>query len=59
MITNYRTWVSGVTPNHLRPDKGAIPFKQAKIMAHNILKDKIIVGHSVKHDFDVMEFLET
>jgi len=28
-------------------------------MAHRILKDKIIVGHSVKHDFDVMELPET
>jgi len=27
-------------------------------MAHALLKDKIIVGHSIKHDFDVMEFGE-
>ena len=58
-VTNYRTWVSGVTPDHLRPDKGAITDQQAKKMAHNILKDKIIVGHSLKHDFDVMEYTET
>jgi len=58
-ITNYRTWVSGITPDLLRPDKGAIPFKEAKEMAHRILKDKVIIGHSVKHDFDVIELPET
>jgi hypothetical protein len=29
-VSNYRTWVSGVTPKHLKPESGAIPFKQAK-----------------------------
>lgn len=58
-VTNYRTWVSGVTPNHLRAESGAIPFKQAKEQAHRLLKDKIIVGHSLKHDFDVLELPET
>ena len=51
MITNYRTWVSGVTPDKLRTENGAIFFKEAKKKAHAILKDKIIVGHSVNHDF--------
>jgi len=26
MVTNYRTWVSGVTPIHLKSENGAIPF---------------------------------
>jgi len=25
-VTNYRTWVSGVTPHHLKPESGAIPY---------------------------------
>ena len=58
-VTNYRTWVSGVTANHLKPENGAIPFKEAKQMAHKILKNKIIVGHSIKHDFDVIELPES
>jgi RNA exonuclease 4 len=57
-VTNYRTWVSGVSPASLRPENGAIPFKLAKLEAHKILKDKIIVGHSLKHDFDVLELSE-
>lgn len=55
MITNYRTWVSGVTPNMLKTENGAIHFKEAKEIAHKILRDKIIVGHSLKHDFDVLD----
>ena len=50
-ITNYRTWVSGITPEKLDPERGAIHFSQAKKEAHRILKDKIIIGHSLKHDF--------
>jgi len=59
MITNYRTWVSGITPQKLNPARGAIHFKEAKIEAHRILKDKVIVGHSLKHDFSVLEWPET
>ena len=54
-VTNFRTWVSGVTPEKLRPENGAIPFKRAKAIAHEILKNRIIVGHSLKHDFTCLE----
>ena len=53
-ITNYRTWVSGITPEKLDPEQGAIAFSLAKREAHEILKDKIIIGHSLKHDFQVL-----
>lgn len=57
-ITNYRSWVSGVTPDKLKVENGAIHFKEAKKIAHKILSQKIIVGHSLKHDFEVLEFTE-
>ena len=53
-ITNYRTWVSGVTPEKLKVENGAIPFKKAQAIAFDLLKNKIIIGHSLKHDFTCM-----
>ena len=41
-ITDYRTWVSGVTADKLKVENGAIFFKEAKRIAHALLKDKII-----------------
>ena len=58
-ITNYRSWVSGITPQKLDPKNGAIQFKQAKEEAHEILKNKVIIGHSLKHDFQVLQLPET
>lgn len=36
--------------------KNAVPFKKAREESHKILLNKIIVGHSLKHDFSVLEF---
>lgn len=54
-VTNYRSWVSGVTQDKLKVENGAIHFKEAKAKALEILKDKIIVGHSLGHDFSAIE----
>lgn len=55
-VTDFRTWVSGVQPYHLKEENGAITFEQAKEESHRILKDKIIVGHSLNHDFRVLDY---
>ena len=55
-IIDFRTWVSGVHPFHLKEENGALPFREAKAQAHRILKDKVIVGHSLNHDFSVLDF---
>ena len=55
-ITDFRTWVSGITPAHLKESNGAISFSEAKKNSHRILKDKIIVGHSIHHDFKALEY---
>lgn len=58
-VTNYRTWVSGVTSDKLKVENGAIHFKEARAKALEILKDKIIVGHSLGHDFSALEIPES
>lgn len=55
-ITDYRTWVSGVEPYMLNPKNGAVSFQLAKQEVHRILKDKVIVGHSLEHDFTCLDY---
>lgn len=54
-VTDYRTKISGVSPESLMRENGAITFIESKEIAHRILKDKIIIGHSVFHDFQALE----
>ena len=51
-ITNFRTWVSGVTPAHMAKAK---TYKEARAEVHKLLKGKTIVGHSLRHDFGVLD----
>ncbi len=51
-ITDYRTPWSGIVEEHMTC---AIPFLQARKEVSEILKNKIVVGHSVGNDFRVLE----
>ncbi|CDR37750.1 CYFA0S01e16358g1_1 [Cyberlindnera fabianii] len=48
-VTDWRTWVSGVTPAHM---KDATDFKTAQKEVASLLDDRILVGHAVEHDLE-------
>ncbi|XP_052834001.1 RNA exonuclease 4 [Octopus bimaculoides] len=51
-ITSYRTSVSGITPDLLID---ATDFRTVQRDVAALIKDSILVGHSVNHDLDVLE----
>nr|XP_057932396.1 apoptosis-enhancing nuclease-like [Doryrhamphus excisus] len=51
-VTDYKTRWSGIRPHHLRH---AMPFAQATEEILRILEDKVVVGHSVYNDFNVLD----
>jgi len=50
-VKDFRTHVSGVTAAML---KNAMPFRTAQDKVAEIIKDKILVGHAIKNDFDAL-----
>ncbi|TYZ64942.1 hypothetical protein PybrP1_000615 [[Pythium] brassicae (nom. inval.)] len=52
-VTDFRTHVSGIRSRLL---KTAIPFAQCLKEVGKLLKDKIIVGHALKNDFQALLF---
>ena len=52
-ITDYRTFVSGVRPTDLRVGY-ARPYNEVQRDVAALLKDKILVGHAVQGDLDVL-----
>jgi RNA exonuclease 4 len=52
-ITDYRTHVSGIEPKHLRKDV-ARPFDEVRDDLKILLTGRILVGHAVKNDLDVL-----
>jgi len=50
-VTDYRTFVSGIEPKHLKD--GAVSLSEAQKMVAQILTGRILVGHSVHHDLQV------
>ena len=52
-ITDYRTPWSGITRSDMR---NALPMQEALEKIHRILSDKIVVGHALQFDFDVLKY---
>lgn len=50
-VTDYRTFVSGVRPHDMENGK---PFAQVQEEVHKIVKDKILIGHALKHDLKAL-----
>jgi RNA exonuclease 4 len=51
-VTDYRTQVSGITPELLL--KKGLPFKIVQKRVYELLKNKIVIGHALKNDFDAL-----
>ncbi|KAK5670415.1 3'-5' exonuclease [Batrachochytrium dendrobatidis] len=51
-VTDYRTKYSGIRPALLK-SKGRA-FKEVQQKVADILKDRIVIGHAVKHDFEAL-----
>jgi RNA exonuclease 4 len=52
-VTDYRTAVSGIEPRHLQKDV-ARPFDEVREDLRILLAGRILVGHAVKNDLDVL-----
>ena len=52
-VTDYRTAVSGIEPRHLHKDV-ARPFDEVREDLRILLAGRILVGHAVKNDLDVL-----
>ena len=52
-ITDFRTEKSGIRPHHL---VGAPAFESVRSEVVALLNNKIIVGHSLDHDFEVLDY---
>jgi RNA exonuclease 4 len=49
-IVDYRTFVSGITPEHLNRED-ALPILEVRRIVGELIHDKIVVGHGLKNDF--------
>ncbi|KAM9855011.1 apoptosis-enhancing nuclease [Aulostomus maculatus] len=53
-VTDYRTRWSGIRRHHLQ---NATPFDQAREEILSVLEGKVVVGHSIYNDFEVLDTL--
>jgi RNA exonuclease 4 len=53
-VTDYRTFVSGILPEHIESEE-ALSFHECQKIVHSILRDKIVVGHALCNDFEALK----
>ncbi|ABO94874.1 predicted protein, partial [Ostreococcus lucimarinus CCE9901] len=53
-VTDYRTAVSGVRAKDLTAANGAVAFKKVQAQMSELLRGRILVGHSLKNDMRVL-----
>ena len=53
-VVDFLTWVSGITPSQL---ENSLTFEHYRDKIFKMLKDAIIVGHSLRSDFEVSMFI--
>lgn len=50
-VTDWRTWVSGVRPEDMEQ---ALTFEEAQAKVAELMKDRVLVGHAIKNDLEVL-----
>lgn len=50
-VTDYRTAISGITPSCLKRGR---PFAEVQRDIAELMKDRILVGHAIKHDLAIL-----
>jgi RNA exonuclease 4 len=52
-VTDFRTWVSGVTAKHLNSSSAMNP-KECRAQVASLLKRKVLVGHALRNDLSAL-----
>ncbi|KNF01763.1 hypothetical protein PSTG_04885 [Puccinia striiformis f. sp. tritici PST-78] len=50
-VTDYRTWVSGIKPQHL---ENASSFEDVTRKVADLIQDKILIGHAISNDLQAL-----
>jgi RNA exonuclease 4 len=53
-VTDYRTFVSGITAQDIESDK-ALTFEEARAAVSNIIRGKILIGHGLENDLRALD----
>ncbi|KZT05850.1 ribonuclease H-like protein [Laetiporus sulphureus 93-53] len=53
-VSDYRTGTTGIEPSNLEPANGALPFNEVQQQVANLIRTKILIGHSLWQDLSVL-----